>query len=118
MGSGVSREVVFAGIPHPLSRGDCRRETVLGSDANGPCAWIGRAPRMVVAGGDPAFHWPFAAPSGVVASRAPRRVRRTLVDGACEAARSGNRSRRFLLWRGQATPGNRLIRPIRPPPPA
>src|SRR5258708_3653742 len=52
---------------------------------------------MVVASGDLAFHWPFAALSGVVASRAPRRVRRTLVDGACDAARSGNRSRRFLL---------------------
>ena len=35
---------------------------------------------------------------GVVASRAPRRVRRTLDEGACEAARPGNWSRRFLLW--------------------
>src|SRR6059036_3685151 len=72
---------------------------------------------MVVAGGDPAFHWPFAALSGVVASRAPRRVRRTLVEGACEAARSGNRSRRFLFWlaaaRAASLQWNRLAVPLK-----
>src|SRR4029077_3664101 len=84
---------------HTLSReGAGDGKPVLGSDANGPCAWSGRAPRMVVAGGDPAIHRPLAVPQGIVASRAPRRVRRTLVEGACEAARSGNRSRRFLFW--------------------
>src|SRR5262245_37578596 len=61
-----SREGVADGKPVP------------GSDANGPCAWNGRAPRMVTAGGDPAIHRPLAALQRVVASRAPRRVRRTL----------------------------------------
>src|SRR5690348_5131638 len=90
-------EVVFDGAPHLLSRGGCDGKPVLRSDAKGPCAWTGRAPRMVVAGGDPAVLRPLAALQRVVASRAPRRVRRTLVEGACEAARPGNWSRRFLL---------------------
>src|SRR5215472_363903 len=81
----------------PSREGSADGKPVLGSDANDPCAWNGRAPKMVVMGGDPVVHWPFAAPSGVVASRAPRRVRRTLVEGACEAARLGNWPRRFLL---------------------
>src|SRR5204863_112351 len=63
----------------------------------GPCAWSGRAPGMAVAGGDPVFLRPLAAPQGVVASRAPRRARRTLDDGACEAAKPGNWFRRFLF---------------------
>jgi hypothetical protein len=55
-------EIVFCGAPHLLSRGECDGKPVLGFDANGPGAWIGRAPRMVVAGGDPAVHRPLAAP--------------------------------------------------------
>src|SRR6201989_3560836 len=83
---------------HTSSReGAADGKPVRGFDANGPCAWSGRTPRMVVASGDLAVHWSLAALSGVVASRAPRQVRRTLVEGACEAARLGNRSRRFLL---------------------
>src|SRR3954469_11874426 len=91
-------EVVFGGAPHLLSRGGRDGKPVPGSDANGPCAWTRRAPRMVVAGGDPAVHRPLAVPQGIVASRAPRRVRRTLGEGACEAAKPGNWFRRFLLW--------------------
>src|SRR3954469_9974993 len=90
-------EVVFGGAPHLLSRGGRDGKPMLGSDANGPCAWTRRAPRMVVAGGDPAVHRPLAVPQGIVASRAPRRVRRTLGEGACEAAKPGNWFRRFLF---------------------
>ena len=54
-------EIVFDGVPHLLSRGGCDGKPVPGSDANGPCARTGRAPRMVLAGGDPAIHRPLAA---------------------------------------------------------
>ena len=54
-------EIVFDGAPHLLSRGGCDGKPEPGPDANGPCAWIGRAPRMVMAGGDPAIHRPLAA---------------------------------------------------------
>jgi len=65
-------EVVFDEMPHPLSRGDDDGKPVLGFDAKGPCAWTGRAPRMVVASGELAIHRPLAVPQGIVASRAPR----------------------------------------------
>src|SRR5690349_21813112 len=65
-------EVVFDEVPRPFSRGDDDGKPVLGFDAKGPCAWTGRAPRMVVASGDLAIHRPLAVPQGIVASRAPR----------------------------------------------
>src|SRR5436309_11585414 len=48
----------------PSREGAADGKLVLGSDANGPCAWSERAPQMVVASGDLAVHWPLAALRG------------------------------------------------------
>jgi hypothetical protein len=53
----------FARRRTPSRGGAADGKPVLGFDAKGPCAWTGRAPRMMVAGGEPAIHRPLRGPA-------------------------------------------------------
>lgn len=57
----------------------------------------GLHPRMVVASGHLAMSLALRGPSGVTVDRAPRRNVTSVLSGTYEAAKSGNRLRRFLL---------------------
>lgn len=66
----------------------------------------GLHPRMVVASGDLAISLARRGPSGVMADRALRGNVTSVFSGTYEAAKSGNRLRRFLF-----SPADASLRP-------
>ena len=91
----------------PLARESAGRKKQLGIRCGKSMRMDRLHPRMVVASGHLAISLALRGPSKVTLDRAPRRNVTSVLSGTYEAAKSGNRLRRFLFGRFSFPVGRR-----------
>lgn len=102
------------GTMRPLREGGAGRKKRPGTRCGKSMRMDGLHPRMVMASGDLATSLALRGPSRATLDRAPRRNVTSVLSGTYEAAKSGNRLRRFLLRRAPVVSGHDPLHPRSP----